>query len=525
MTGMSEELNLEQGHPEGEVVEEEIGYPAPHRIDTFGGSVEVRWNEEVGMSLNGPLVYFVEFLKVSGLWERFVSGCPLEYKSPNAPKKEEILGTLLFSVLAGHRRYAHITGLRGDKVLAEMLGIGKFRSEDAVRRAFEKEEEEKLTLWMDLAMSETYQALMEGEWILDVDATVKTLYGKQEEARVGYNPMKPGRPSHVYHSMLFTAAKLVVNVDVQAGNQTASMYGQPSLWGWMDGRKTKRPWLVRGDCGHGNEEMMKGCEERGLTYLFKLKKSKGVSELIRKMGKREGQWRPAGQGWEASEGVLRLQGWSQERRVVIQRRRMARPPEAKRRDAGGQLSLPGMVLEQHGGEWYEYGALATNWGEGDLLAVAQMYRDRGDAENQFDELKNQWGWRGYATADLKRSQLMARMVGLFFNWWSIFMRSVTGKRHGEAVTTRPMMQGVARRTTHGNQRQLTITSVHARGRTIAQLLHGMSEWIGRVSRSAEQLTGLARWSAILCGIFQDFAGFNLGRTPFPPRLAPSNCRI
>ena len=44
------------------------------------------------------------------------------------------------------------------------------------------------------------RALFSEEWVLDVDGTVKTLYGKQEEARVDYNPTKPGRPSHVYHA-------------------------------------------------------------------------------------------------------------------------------------------------------------------------------------------------------------------------------------------------------------------------------------------------------------------------------------
>jgi hypothetical protein len=37
-------------------------------------------------------------------------------------------------------------------------------------------------------MNETYAALLDEQWVLDVDATVKTLYGRQEEARVGYNP-------------------------------------------------------------------------------------------------------------------------------------------------------------------------------------------------------------------------------------------------------------------------------------------------------------------------------------------------
>src|SRR5215470_1461284 len=36
--------------------------------------------------------------------------------------------------------------------------------------------------------------------IFDVDSTVLVVYGKQEEAKVGYNPIKPGRPS--YHPLL-----------------------------------------------------------------------------------------------------------------------------------------------------------------------------------------------------------------------------------------------------------------------------------------------------------------------------------
>ncbi|WP_187647223.1 hypothetical protein [Nitrosophilus labii] len=31
---------------------------------------------------------------------------------------------------------------------------------------------------------------------IDLDSTVITRYGNQEGAKVGYNPKKPGRPSH-----------------------------------------------------------------------------------------------------------------------------------------------------------------------------------------------------------------------------------------------------------------------------------------------------------------------------------------
>jgi hypothetical protein len=36
--------------------------------------------------------------------------------------------------------------------------------------------------------------------IFDVDSTVLVVYGKQEQARIGYNPTKRGRPS--YHPLL-----------------------------------------------------------------------------------------------------------------------------------------------------------------------------------------------------------------------------------------------------------------------------------------------------------------------------------
>ena len=40
---------------------------------------------------------------------------------------------------------------------------------------------------------------------------------------------------------------------------------------------------------------------------------------------------------------------------------------------------------------YEYAVLVTNTRYG-ILTLGQLYRDQVDAENAFDELKNQWGW-------------------------------------------------------------------------------------------------------------------------------------
>src|SRR5206468_955971 len=83
--------------------------------DTFGGRVHVEWDAAEPVTPLGQLPFFVEYLKQGGLFEGWVADCPLSFTSPNAPRKRDVLGTLLLSVLAGHQRYAHITALRCDR--------------------------------------------------------------------------------------------------------------------------------------------------------------------------------------------------------------------------------------------------------------------------------------------------------------------------------------------------------------------------------------------------------------------------
>jgi hypothetical protein len=125
-------------HLMGEAADKALTAPGPSVVDTFGGKVFVRWDPDASVTGFGPSAYFIEFLKTNGLWERWVRDCPLHYTSPNAPPKEDLRGTLLLSVLASHKRYAHITTVRSDSVLPQLLGMRRVRSEDAVRRAFNK---------------------------------------------------------------------------------------------------------------------------------------------------------------------------------------------------------------------------------------------------------------------------------------------------------------------------------------------------------------------------------------------------
>ena len=88
----------------------------------------------------------------------------------------------------------------------------------------------------------TVLGLLDTPWILDVDVTIKPLYGEQQGAVVGYNPHKPGRPSHAYHSYQVSGLRLMLGVDVVAGNQSHANHTLPGLVSILDGLAAhKRP--------------------------------------------------------------------------------------------------------------------------------------------------------------------------------------------------------------------------------------------------------------------------------------------
>lgn len=146
-------------------------------VDTFGGRVHVEWDPQAAVTPLGQLAFFIEFLKLSNLFDPFVADCPLHLTSPNAPTNRDILGTLLLSVLAGHTRYAHITALRSDGVNATLLGMRKLVSEDSLRRALLAMDETLGIAWLQQHLMNCYVPLLHVLWILDVDTSVKVLYG------------------------------------------------------------------------------------------------------------------------------------------------------------------------------------------------------------------------------------------------------------------------------------------------------------------------------------------------------------
>ena len=259
-----------------------------------------------------------------------------------------------------------------------------------------------------------------------------------------------------------------------------------------------RPRLVRGDCGFGNEATLVVCESREIDYLFRLRQSSNVKKLIARLHYKAG-WSPADCGYEAYESTLKLVGWTKERRVVVLRRRIG--------DKDGLIAIASEAVQQlsfldeadNPIKLYEHVVLVTSLGrEGyELRTIAQLYRDRGDCENGFDEIKNQWGWTGFTSQELKRSTLMARHIALIYNWWSLFVRAAHPKARREAITSRPLLlNAVGRKTEHAGQTSLIITSLHVAKDAAIAMLTSVHALLNRIKETTAQLAKAERWRAI-----------------------------
>jgi len=489
-------------HPKGESLTPQNALAPSHCVlDTFDGQVTVEWEPGDSVTPLGQLPFFIEFLKIGGRFETWVEDCPLYYKASNAPKKLDLLGSIFLSILSGHSRYKHLSALRNDGVNSRLLGMSKVVSEDSARRGLKRIDEIAGIDWLQTHLQNCVDPLLSQPWILDCDVTVKPLYGHQEGAEKGYNPTKRGRPSQTYHTYMMANLRLVLDVEVQPGKQTASSYSLPGLISLLKRLSTtQRPKFVRGDCDWGTDSAMTEMEAMGVHFLFKLKQSKNVKKLIY-THHGEGQWQSLHNSpWELKESTIQLDSWDKARRVIIMRRQLPKNEalllEHKSLDPNHQqlsfLDRPEDVKA------FQYSVLVTSL-EDDSVSIFHHYRDRADCENVFDEIKNHWGWGGFTTRDIKSCQLIARIIALIYNWWSLFVRLANPDGgHLEAVSSRPqLLSSVGQLTESGRQKRLKISGQHSRAAFWQQALTNLSGLFTTIKNVAKQHNAAVRWKQLM----------------------------
>ena len=444
-------------HPLGESLNGGSGTAGSWPVDTPGGRFHAEWDETSPVTREGSLLFFFQFLKAGGRWEDFLKDCPLTYTGNRGSGANNVIGTVLLSVLSvlsGHWRYAHINGVRGDGVNPGLLGMDGTVSEDVVRLAMYRIPEATGRDWLSSQVPGTISPALGLPWILDIDVTVKPLYGRQEGADIGYNPQKPGRPSHVCHSYFEANLRISLGVEVRPGNEHAGAKGLPGLWQTLE-KLLRHQWpaFLRGDCGYGQETIMLESEERLVPYLFKLRHTLKVKALVQRMMGEGALWQDCGDGWQALESSLRLTGWSRERRIILVREAPSRAPIAE----------ADLVFETAP-------AALANHPAGKPLKAKKKRRGK-DRQSQppLPDAKG-GGWDAQATPWSGKI-----VIALFYNWWNLYLRFYDGEHHREAIRSRPLlMSGVGRQVQSGGQRTIRISILHEKGRW----------WRGPSARSA-----------------------------------------
>lgn len=451
-------------HPEGEGV---FSFP------TNGGRVRLSTTDDA-LTPYGGLVPWAAFTKHLNIVEDLAADCPVQRTSPNAAPVYDVIQSFMLTALTEGKRFSHIERLREDPTIPELFGLKSVVSDDTVRRFFASIDPVLGAEWIARQVQPLWQALPE-HIILDWDSTVLTKYGHQEGAEVGYNPTKPGRRSH--HPLLAVVAgtRLCPAYRFRSGDTVSAtqwLAAMSDAQRWLGDQPV---WLNRGDLGFGQDAVMSWHEESAERpyYLFKLKLSSRVRAALAAV-KPEAWQGPNMLGtWQLAEGEVQLTGWEKPRRVVFAR------------------ALQGFTPSEKNGEFWDHTKhefavyvtdLPKDYNPG---AIQQLYRDRANVENVFDELKNQWGFGGFSARSRATSELAARLLLVVYNLWVLFVRFIEPKKHTEAKRGRRWFLLIAARLVQsGRQKEVQVS---IKGGWADQLRSGytrLHEWI---STTAPQL--------------------------------------
>lgn len=235
-------------------------------------------------------------------------------------------------------------------------------------------------------------------WI-DVDSTVKTVFGKQEGAAKGYNPHKRGALSYNPLVAFCSETKEILQAWLRAGNA----YTSNGVVEFMKQLAVHLPpqmrVVFRGDSGFFVGDLMEWLEGRNYGYLIKVK-LKGLVELLTKQ-----TWQPipGQQGWEQCEFSHQCGSWSRARCFIAVRRLKSVDDKS--------ICMQATLFETVEYDYFCYVTTErlTPW------QVHKAYGKRATCETWLDEAKNQMGMGHIKTQDFAASSLIFQCAVLAYN--------------------------------------------------------------------------------------------------------------
>jgi hypothetical protein len=328
-----------------------------------------------------------------------------------------VLEGFLVSVWTGGVRFAHTAAVRFDPVLRAIFELKIVPSVSTFTRFFRRFGRREVEGVFGSVERWFWGQLSPQVLTLDLDSTVLTRYGQEQEgAEVGYNPRRRGKKSH--HPLLAFAAELrmVVGGWLRPGNTQAACNAEGFLAQVLALlRPRHRVGLVRADCGFCTSGLLAQLEAQSLHYIVVARMLPTVRRLVTGLT----QWVELGGGVAVAQCEYQMGNWSQARRLVVVRHRLAQP-------TGGRL-----LLEVPG---YGYGLYLTNLTL-PAVEVWRLYRGRADSENRIKELLHDFGLGGFASRRFWATEAAFRAVLLAYNLMALFRQMVLGSAARQRMNT------------------------------------------------------------------------------------------
>ena len=225
---------------------------------------------------------------------------------------------LIMGVLAGAKHISHLAILRADEPFRKLFKWDKFPDDTTFGRIFKLftfKHCKELSEVEDRVRRKIWSEKFFGKVTLDLDSTVRPVFGSQEGAAKGYNPKKKGQKA--YHPLLcFIAETRECLHNWFRSGDAYSANGCVEFIKECFARLPKRVWSidVRADSAFFNGDLLDLLEEKGARYMIKVK-LKGMENLLR------GQiWRKIkNSSFESAEFEYKCGGWKKVRRFVAVR--------------------------------------------------------------------------------------------------------------------------------------------------------------------------------------------------------------
>jgi hypothetical protein len=323
----------------------------------------------------------------------------------------DLLLVLLYVLIAGLPRVSKTAILQYNGLFVSLLGLKQFPDETALRRFLRRLSPEAIRQIARLhdQLREQLFALPEPRTTLvfHLDSVVLTLYGKQQGARLGYNPKKKGRPS--YHPLLCFEAhgQEFWHGSLRPGDAASNTGARALVGRCLDKVPARVPWSrirLLADSGFFSGKLVGDLDAAGPGYIIVCPKAKNYLPLAQRAGFQEMSF-----GWAVAEFRFKPRRWQQEHRFIMVRRPLPEDPEETKQ----------LTLFKAGR--YAYSAFVTNL---DLQPwmIWKTYQKRANVERSMRELLNYFSLNKIPTHEWVANVAFLQLLLLAYNLVHWFKR-------------------------------------------------------------------------------------------------------